>query len=224
MVIGSALYRVSLRVRRLDTAAWTAICAACAGRIGSLLELRQGWLSEDVAEVFTHRDRGMFPQPGEIVASCECGDTTTLCKHAAAVLSGIGSRLDESPERLFLLRGVDETELIADEGARSRDPVVNGGVEPVVANGTAANAAESRPLNVPGAAASKALPVSPPTSTDSATASRPVRKTLTYRPPVPTAAARQATRPTRRPDSCPRARWSPTCARSAAARSPSSRI
>ena len=190
MVIGSALYQVSLRIRRLDTAAWTAITAACAGRIGSLLELRQGRLSEDVAEVVTHRDRGMFPQPGEIVASCECGDTTTLCKHAAAVLSGIGSRLDESPERLFLLRGVDETELIAGEAARSCDPVATGGVEPVVANGTAANAAESRPLNVPGAASSKALPASPPTSTDSATSSRPVKKTLTYRPPVPTAAGR----------------------------------
>ena len=193
MVIGSALYQVSLRVRRLDPAAWTAICAACAGRIGSLLELRQGRLSEDIAEVVTHRDSGMFPQPGEIAASCECGDTTTLCKHAAAVLSGVGSRLDESPERLFLLRGVDETELIAGEAAQSRDPMAAGGVEPVAANGAAANATESSRLNASGSAASKAFPIGAPTSTDSTTASRPVKKTLTYRPPVPTAAGRRPT-------------------------------
>lgn len=193
MVIGSALYQVSLRIRRLDTAVWTAISTACAGRIGSLLELRQGRLSEDIAEVVTHRDSGMFPQPGEIVASCECGDATTLCKHAAAVLSGVGSRLDESPERLFLLRGVDETELIAGEAARSRDPVAAGGGEPVAENGAAAaHAAESRPLNASGSAAeSTAFPIGAPTSTDSATASRPVKKTLTYRPPVPTAAGRR---------------------------------
>ena len=41
-----------------------------------------------------------------------------MCKHAAAVLSGVGSRLDESPKLLFVLRGVDETELIAAEPAR----------------------------------------------------------------------------------------------------------
>lgn len=38
-----------------------------------------------------------------------------LCKHLAAVLYGIGARLDEKPELLFLLRGMDHTELL--EGA-----------------------------------------------------------------------------------------------------------
>jgi hypothetical protein len=36
-----------------------------------------------------------------------------LCKHVAAVLYGIGARLDEQPELLFRLRGVDESELVA---------------------------------------------------------------------------------------------------------------
>ena len=36
-----------------------------------------------------------------------------MCKHAAAVLYGVGARLDKSPELLFRLRGVDEAELIA---------------------------------------------------------------------------------------------------------------
>ena len=40
-----------------------------------------------------------------------------MCKHVAAVLYGVGSRLDDRPESLFLLRGVDTEELIATEMA-----------------------------------------------------------------------------------------------------------
>jgi uncharacterized Zn finger protein len=36
-----------------------------------------------------------------------------MCKHIAAVLYGIGARLDQQPELLFRLHGVDEKELIA---------------------------------------------------------------------------------------------------------------
>ena len=43
-----------------------------------------------------------------------------MCKHAAAVLYGVGSRLDKSPELLFRLRGVDEAELIAADMALPR--------------------------------------------------------------------------------------------------------
>jgi hypothetical protein len=40
-----------------------------------------------------------------------------MCKHIAAVLYGVGARLDESPELLFRLRAVDETELLSDLGS-----------------------------------------------------------------------------------------------------------
>jgi len=36
-----------------------------------------------------------------------------MCKHVAAVMYGIGARLDEKPALLFTLRAVDENELIA---------------------------------------------------------------------------------------------------------------
>jgi uncharacterized Zn finger protein len=36
-----------------------------------------------------------------------------MCKHVAAVLYGVGARLDERPELLFKLRKVDEKDLIA---------------------------------------------------------------------------------------------------------------
>jgi uncharacterized Zn finger protein len=39
-----------------------------------------------------------------------------MCKHVAAVLYGIGARLDQQPELLFRLHSVDEKELIAGAG------------------------------------------------------------------------------------------------------------
>ena len=65
--------------------------------------------------VVTNRERGLFPKPGEIKLDCSCPDWATMCKHVASVLYGVGSRLDDRPESLFLLRGVDTAELIATE-------------------------------------------------------------------------------------------------------------
>ena len=113
LVAGRALYRVVVRVRKLKRPAWKAIRTACAGQIGSVLDLLQGRLSDRVMDVVTDRGAGLFPQPGEIKLACDCPDWATMCKHAAAVLYGVGSRLDDSPELLFRLRGVDEAELIA---------------------------------------------------------------------------------------------------------------
>ena len=55
---------------------------------------------------------GLFPAAGDQLL-CSCPDYAAMCKHVAAVLYGIGARLDRQPELLFRLRGVDETELIA---------------------------------------------------------------------------------------------------------------
>jgi uncharacterized Zn finger protein len=41
-----------------------------------------------------------------------------MCKHVAATLYGVGARLDSRPELLFVLRGVDQMQLI-DEAVRS---------------------------------------------------------------------------------------------------------
>jgi uncharacterized Zn finger protein len=39
-----------------------------------------------------------------------------MCKHVAAALYGAGARLDEKPQLLFVLRGVDESQLLAAAG------------------------------------------------------------------------------------------------------------
>lgn len=117
IVSGSELYNTSIRIRKLKPAIWTSVKERCAGQIGSMLELLQGKLSDQVMTVVTDRACGLFPQPCEIELACSCPDWAVMCKHVAAALYGIGSRLDSRPELLFLLRDVDAQELISTEMA-----------------------------------------------------------------------------------------------------------
>jgi uncharacterized Zn finger protein len=112
-VCGSELYTVKVVIETLPSRKWENVKNRCAGKIGSLLELLQGKLSENVMAVVTDRDNGLFPLPGEISLHCSCPDWAVMCKHVAAVLYGVGARLDREPELLFLLRGVDHDELVS---------------------------------------------------------------------------------------------------------------
>ncbi len=112
MVSGSELYDVTVRIDKLPSKKWRDVKGRCAGRIGSLLELLQGRLSKGVMEVVTDPRTGLFPLPEEIGLACSCPDWAVMCKHVAAVLYGVGARLDQEPALLFLLRGVNEEELI----------------------------------------------------------------------------------------------------------------
>lgn len=111
-VSGSSLYTVSIEIKPLAPKTWKVIKSKCHGQIGSILELLQGRLSEHVMRIVCDRGQGLFPLPGEIQLRCSCPDWATMCKHVAAVLYGVGSRLDMRPELLFILRGVDAEELI----------------------------------------------------------------------------------------------------------------
>ncbi len=112
-VVGSRLYDVEVAIKALPRKKWTAVKTRCAGQIGSVLELLHGRLSDRVMAVVTDRENGLFPLPAEIRLQCSCPDWAVMCKHVAAVLYGVGARLDERPELLFLLRGIDHEELIA---------------------------------------------------------------------------------------------------------------
>ena len=115
IVSGSELYDVTIRIAKLKAAVWKSVKSRCSGQIGSMLELLQGKLSQQVMGVVLDRERGLFPKPGEIMFDCSCPDWATMCKHVASVLYGVGRRLDDRPESLFLLRDVDTAELIAIE-------------------------------------------------------------------------------------------------------------
>ncbi len=115
-VSGSSLYRVEVKVAAVPKARWAALCKDCAAGIDSLVELLQGRLSKGVMERICQQKTGLFPSPNEIEFSCSCPDWASMCKHVAAVLYGVGARLDERPELLFALRKVDEKDLIAHAG------------------------------------------------------------------------------------------------------------
>jgi uncharacterized Zn finger protein len=113
MVSGSDIYKVAVTVAPVPKAHWNAICKDCAGAIDSLVELLQGRFSKGVMERICRQGKGLFPSPDEIKFSCSCPDWAGMCKHVAAVLYGIGARLDKQPELLFKLRKVNEQDLIA---------------------------------------------------------------------------------------------------------------
>ena len=116
-VMGSSLYRVEISVTALPETRWRAIVADCAGSIDSLVDLLQGRLSEAVMARISQPGNGLFPAPSEITLRCSCPDWADMCKHVAAVLYGVGARLDNQPELLFGLRSVDAGALVAQAGA-----------------------------------------------------------------------------------------------------------
>ena len=112
LVNGSQLYTVALRIAPVEAEHWSRVRGECAGQISSLVELLQGEFSTGVMGVVTRPGSGLFPSPREIELSCSCPDWATMCKHVAATLYGVGARLDDEPEMLFVLRGVDPGEML----------------------------------------------------------------------------------------------------------------
>jgi uncharacterized Zn finger protein len=107
------IYAILITIKPLPAAAWTSICADCAGRVDSLVELLQGKLSKPVMERVCRQADGLFPKPADIKFSCSCPDSASMCKHVAAALYGAGARLDAEPDLLFRLRAVDAGQIFA---------------------------------------------------------------------------------------------------------------
>lgn len=108
-----APYEVEIDIKPLDKEVWIQLVKTCEGEIESLSELLEGKFPKALEEIFTAKGRGLFPAPKEIAFHCSCPDYAMMCKHVAAVLYGIGTRLDENPLLFFLLRNVDVDELIS---------------------------------------------------------------------------------------------------------------
>lgn len=113
LVQGSELYEIQIDMQTLSDDKWRDILQNCSGQIASMIELLQGKLSSGVMKTITDQKGGLFPLAEEITLKCSCPDWASMCKHVAAVLYGVGARLDAEPELLFKLRKVDHTELIS---------------------------------------------------------------------------------------------------------------
>lgn len=113
LVMGSQLYQVSIAIQALPEPRWKAVCADCSNSVASLIELLQGKLSKAVMERICAPATGLFPSPKELKFECSCPDWAGMCKHVAAVLYGVGARMDQQPDLLFKLRHVDALDLVA---------------------------------------------------------------------------------------------------------------
>ncbi|MEZ6090455.1 MAG: SWIM zinc finger family protein [Pirellulaceae bacterium] len=114
MVCGSDLYRITITIDKIGNKPWQAICSDCSKSIHSVIDLMRGKLSDEVIARLTDPKSGMFPSRSEIKLRCSCPDGAALCKHLAAVLYGVGKRLDTQPELLSALRGVDGADLVSE--------------------------------------------------------------------------------------------------------------
>lgn len=130
LVQGSSLYEVRIDIRTVSEQKWQDILKNCSGQIASMIELLQGKLSSGVMQTITDQKEGLFPLAKEITLQCSCPDWAGMCKHIAAVLYGVGTRLDNEPELLFKLRKVDHSELI--NKASLRVPPQSGGKAKVI--------------------------------------------------------------------------------------------
>ncbi len=105
-------YEVKIQIDPLKSEKWAQVTALCNHRIDSLEQLIEGKFPKELEGVLTERKYGMFPSPKEIHFDCSCPDWASMCKHVAAVLYGIGARLDQNPMLFFELRGMDGQELV----------------------------------------------------------------------------------------------------------------
>lgn len=99
-------YTVKIRIATLPETKCQRIIDQCSQKPENLEALLSGNFPEEMKDLFLSRD-GLFPSPNEISISCSCPDWAILCKHAAAVLYGIGNRFDSDPLLFFQLRGID---------------------------------------------------------------------------------------------------------------------
>ena len=105
-------YSVTIKIEGITKKIWQNMKAACTGKLESLPELLNGEFPKALGDVFTAQGRGLFPSPREIGFDCSCPDWAYMCKHVAATLYGIGTRLDDDPGLFFKLRKVNIDDLI----------------------------------------------------------------------------------------------------------------
>jgi uncharacterized Zn finger protein len=112
-VCADRVYHVTIKTHVCPEETWHSIKQFAAGSVASITELLQGRIPAALMAALTEPERGILPTPDAIRFSCDCPQWADFCEHCAAALYGVGVRLDERPELLFTLVGVDPEEIIA---------------------------------------------------------------------------------------------------------------
>jgi len=99
-------YKTEISISPLSKERCQQIIDRCGRKLENVEELLAGKFPTEMEELFCGKD-GLFPTPKEISFTCSCPDWAVMCKHVAAVLYGVGARLDNDPMLFFHLRGID---------------------------------------------------------------------------------------------------------------------
>jgi len=105
-------YSIVIQIDKLDNKKWKSVLEICNHRIDTMETLILGKFPKEFDELFKASKIGLFPSPKEIHFNCSCPDSARVCKHIAAVLYGVGARLDKDPILFFKLRDIDFEELL----------------------------------------------------------------------------------------------------------------
>ena len=123
-VEGGYLYDVEIKISPMSGDRWKGLTSGVSRQITTLNDLLTGEISEEVISTLTHPETGVFPDAEEISFSCTCLDHANMCKHVAAVLYGVGVRLDRDPNLFFTLRSADQKDLIVGAGHQALSDAV----------------------------------------------------------------------------------------------------
>nr|WP_320189726.1 SWIM zinc finger family protein [uncultured Desulfobacter sp.] len=127
LVMGSTStpYRVTVTIKPIPPKQWQHIKNQCRGKMEDVKQLMAGKFPKALEDLFTQKGKGLFPSPKEIALDCSCPDWAVMCKHVAAVLYGIGARLDQDPTLFFILRKAKVNDLVAETVQESKKDLLN---------------------------------------------------------------------------------------------------
>ncbi len=109
LVVGSRPrpYKIKIDIKPFNDKEIKAFEDKCRNNFESVEDFINGRFPDSFKEYFTSYSLNLFPKVREMTFSCSCPDWAELCKHVAAVLYGIGRKLDDDPMLLLRLRGID---------------------------------------------------------------------------------------------------------------------
>ena len=113
LVSAEEVFEVELKLGPLDKERLERLAATCSGHVDSLLSLLQGKVDEAVLQQLCHPEDGLLPTPEDWRMHCTCPDWAEPCPHAAAAIYAAGCLIDEKPELLFTLRGIQPESLLS---------------------------------------------------------------------------------------------------------------
>ncbi|KKN05555.1 hypothetical protein LCGC14_1086160 [marine sediment metagenome] len=106
-------YRVKVNFETILEEGWEIIIKKLANKTINLIELLEGFLPEDIINIFDESEYSLFPDASKgLNATCSCPDTAIPCKHIAAVILYIARVLDYNPFLLLELRGKPKSEIL----------------------------------------------------------------------------------------------------------------